>query len=164
MSDQTVPCSIREAVAADYPALTPIADEVHRLHATAHPAIFQPVERASSLPQAYFDDLLSGESSTIQVAEIAGAIVGFAIVNVFDAPPFEVVVPRRIVFIDSMVVTEAQRGRGIGQALVEAAIAWGRARGATTLELTVWEFNDRARALYERLGLTTIHRTMQREI
>jgi ribosomal protein S18 acetylase RimI-like enzyme len=164
MSEQARNYSIREAVPADYPALVPIADQVHRLHASAHPAIFQPVERASSLPQAYFDAVLGGELSTIQVAEIAGAIVGFAIVSVFDAPPFEVLVPRRIVFIDSMVVSEAQRGQGIGQALVEAAIVWGRECGATTLELTVWEFNDRARALYERLGLTTIHRTMQREI
>ena len=164
MRDHTVTCTIREALSTDYPALVPIADEVHTLHAAAHPSIFQPVGRASSLPQAYFDDVLAGDTPTIQVAESAGGIVGFAIITVFDAPPFEVLVPRRIVFIESMVVTEAQRGKGIGQALVEAAIVWGRAKGATTLELTVWEFNQRAKALYERLGFTTIHHTMQREL
>ena len=164
MRDHPVTYAIREAVPTDYPALVPIADEVHTLHAAAHPSIFQSVERASSLPQAYVDELLAGDTSTIQVAEIAGRIVGFAIVSVFDAPPFEVLIPRRIVFIDNMVVTEAQRGQGIGQALLEVAIEWGRARGATTLELTVWEFNQRARALYERLGLTTLHRTLQRTL
>lgn len=164
MPDQIVPFTIREAVPGDYAALLPITDEVHGLHVAAHPAIFQPVERATSLPQAHFDNLLSGDTATIQVAEIAGAIVGFAIFHVFDTPSYELLVPRRIVFIDSMVVTEAQRGKGIGEALVRAAIEWGRAHGATTLELTVWEFNQRARAFYERLGLTTIYHAMQRQI
>jgi GNAT superfamily N-acetyltransferase len=164
MRDRSAPNAIREALPTDNAALVPIADEVHELHAAAHPSIFQPVERARSLPQGYVDDLLAGDTSTILVAEVAGAIVGFAIVTVFDAPPIELLVPRRIVSIRSMVVTEAQRGQGIGRALVDAAMLWGRAQGATTLELTVWEFNQHARALYERLGLTTIHRTMQLEL
>ncbi len=156
--------SIREAVPTDYPDLVPIADEVHALHAAAHPAIFRPVGSGSSLPPAYFDDLLARETSTIHVAEVTGTVVGFAIVSVFDAPPYEVLVPRRTVFVESMVVTASQRGRGIGRALLDAATVWGRAKDATDLELVVWEFNQPARALYERLGLTPIHRTMHREL
>ena len=156
--------SIRETVPADYGVLISISDEVHGLHATAHSSVFRPVGSSSSLPQAYFDDLLAGGTSTILVADIEHTGVGFVIANVFDAPPFEVLVPRRIVFIDSMVVTTAQRGKGIGHALVGAAIAWGRSKGAIHLELTVWEFNRSAIAFYERLGLATIHRTMQRDI
>jgi GNAT superfamily N-acetyltransferase len=164
MSKHHVTSVIREALSADYPALVPIADEVHALHAGAHPSIFRSVGSGSSLPRAYFDELLAGDASTIQVAEVEDIIVGFAIVNIFDAPPFEVLVPRRTVFIDSMVVTKAQRGKGIGRALVDVASAWGRARGATTLELTVWEFNRAAMAFYEGLGLATIHRTMKLEL
>ena len=160
MSDDHVTSSIREAVQADYPALVPISDEVHALHAAAHPAIFRPVGSGSSLPQGYFDELLASETSTIQVAEVEGRIAGFAIASVVDAPPFEVLVPRRTVFIESMVVTAGQRGKGIGRALIEAAIEWGRARDATALELTVWEFNQAVMAFYERLGLATLHRTM----
>jgi diamine N-acetyltransferase len=164
MHDRSAPYPIREALPTDYAALVPIADEVHGLHAAAHPAIFRSVEGSRSLPQGYVDDLLAGDASTILVAEVAGAVVGFAIVTVFDAPRIELLVPRRIVSIRNMVVTETQRGHGIGQALVDAAMVWGRVKGATTLELTVWEFNQHARALYEHLGLTTIHRTMQLEL
>ena len=57
-----------------------------------------------------------------------------------------------------------QRGKGIGRTLVDAAMGWGRARGATALELVVWEFNQAALAFYERLGLATIHRTMRLEL
>lgn len=164
MNESQAALAIREAVPADYPALTPISDEVHGLHAAAHPHTFRPIGSGSSLPQVWFDDLLAGDMSTILVAEIENTIVGFVIANVFDTPPFEVLVPRRIVFVDSMVVTATQRGKGIGRALVDAAIAYGRAKGATNLELTVWEFNRSAMAFYERLGLTTIHRAMQLDI
>jgi GNAT superfamily N-acetyltransferase len=164
MSVYQATLAIREAVPADYGALVPISDEVHGLHAAAQPHMLRPVGSASSLPQAWFDDLLAGDTSTILVAQIENTVVGFAIVNVFDTPPFEVLVPRRIVFIDSMVVTATQRGKGIGRALVDATIAWGRAKGAPFLELTVSEFNRSAIAFYERLGLATIHRTMQLDI
>lgn len=112
---------VREAVPTDYPTLASISDEVHGLHAAAHPSIFREVGTGRSLPQAYFDDLLAGEMSTILVAEIEGRVGGFAIVEVFDAPPFEAVVPRRTVFIASMAITERERRKGLGQALVDAA-------------------------------------------
>ena len=160
MQEQRSTPLVRDAVPSDYAALALISDEVHGLHAAAHPSIFREVGTGHSLPQAYFDDLLAGEMSTIQVAEIEGAVGGFAIVEVFDAPPFEVVVPRRTVFIASMAITERQRRKGFGRALVDAAMAWGRARGATSLELTVWEFNEDAIAFYERLGLAPLNRTM----
>jgi ribosomal protein S18 acetylase RimI-like enzyme len=44
------------------------------------------------------------------------------------------------------------RGRGIGPALIEAALAAAKASGLTRVELLVREGNGRAVALYERLG------------
>lgn len=161
-SNQT--STIRPAEAADYAALVLIADEVHALHAAAHPAIFRPVGEGSSLPRGYFDDLLAGDASTILVAELDGAIAGFAIVEVFDAPPFEVLKPRRTVFIPSMAVTASRRRQGIGSALLDAAVTWGRERGGTGLELTVWEWNTAAQAFYERQGLLPMHRALRREL
>ncbi len=53
----------------------------------------------------------------------------------------------------SMMVPEAARGRGIGQALVEAALALARARdGVLQVNLTVSEGNAAAQSLYERCG------------
>jgi RimJ/RimL family protein N-acetyltransferase len=44
------------------------------------------------------------------------------------------------------------RGKGIGTALVRAAIDMAKATGLTRIELTVREHNERAITLYERLG------------
>jgi RimJ/RimL family protein N-acetyltransferase len=44
------------------------------------------------------------------------------------------------------------RGKGVGTALVRAAIDMAKAAGLTRIELTVRERNERAITLYERLG------------
>jgi ribosomal protein S18 acetylase RimI-like enzyme len=49
-------------------------------------------------------------------------------------------------------VLQQHRGKGIGTALVRAAIDMAKAAGLTRIELTVREQNARAIALYERLG------------
>ncbi len=52
-----------------------------------------------------------------------------------------------------MAVHDAFTGRGVGRALVAAAVDQAdRWLGLERLELTVWSDNDRAVALYERFG------------
>ena len=52
----------------------------------------------------------------------------------------------------SLYVKSHQRGLGIGEALSKAVIARAFAEGAPTLDLLVFEDNDRAARLYEKLG------------
>jgi ribosomal protein S18 acetylase RimI-like enzyme len=52
----------------------------------------------------------------------------------------------------SMWVSPQARGRGIGQALVEAVVGWARAHGMQVVHLWVAENNGHARLLYERRG------------
>jgi ribosomal protein S18 acetylase RimI-like enzyme len=51
-----------------------------------------------------------------------------------------------------MGVIAEYRGRGIGKALIEAALGAAKAKGLTRIELTVRVDNARARGLYEALG------------
>lgn len=152
------PPTIRPAVRADYPALVPIAQEILDLHADALPEIF----RASGDPlhERYFRDLLSSGSGAIYVAEVAGEIVGFAAIAVRDTPAYGMLVERKTATLENIVVTAAQRGAGVGLALFQACVAWARRQGANSLDLIVWEFNDDARAFYERHGMATLNRTM----
>jgi RimJ/RimL family protein N-acetyltransferase len=51
-----------------------------------------------------------------------------------------------------MMVAADWRGRGIGTALLAAAIDWARARGLHKLTLSVFPHNDAAIALYRKFG------------
>lgn len=51
-----------------------------------------------------------------------------------------------------MLVARGWRGRGVGSALVEAAIEWGQGRGLHKLSLAVFPHNRAAIALYRKHG------------
>jgi RimJ/RimL family protein N-acetyltransferase len=51
-----------------------------------------------------------------------------------------------------MLVSADWRGRGVGSALVAAAIEWARARGLHKLTLSVFPHNEAAIALYRKFG------------
>jgi RimJ/RimL family protein N-acetyltransferase len=51
-----------------------------------------------------------------------------------------------------MMVARDWRGRGVGSALVDAAIEWARERGLHKLALSVFPHNDAAIALYRKFG------------
>ncbi len=51
-----------------------------------------------------------------------------------------------------LMVAADQRRRGVGTALLEAAVGWARDSGVRKLELHVFPHNEPAIALYERFG------------
>lgn len=55
-------------------------------------------------------------------------------------------------WIEDVVVDEAARGQGAGQALVEAAVEFAQARGARTVDLTSRPSREAANRLYKRAG------------
>lgn len=57
-------------------------------------------------------------------------------------------------YLAELYVTPARRGQGLGRALMEAALAQARDRGADTMDIGVDEPDDVARQLYESLGFT----------
>jgi ribosomal-protein-alanine N-acetyltransferase len=63
------------------------------------------------------------------------------------------------VLVLGMAVALERRRRGIGCALVEAALAWARERrGVKCVELAVYPHNDAARALYRKCGFVEFGR------
>ena len=80
------------------------------------------------------------ERGWVTVAEVDGAVVGFAACN--DAE------------LNALYVAKCKRGSGIGSELL-AALQQTRSR----LELWTFEVNTRAQSFYERHGFTEVTRT-----
>ena len=57
-------------------------------------------------------------------------------------------------YLAELYVAPASRGRGLGRALMEAALHRARDRGADTMDIGVDEPDHAARQLYESLGFT----------
>jgi ribosomal protein S18 acetylase RimI-like enzyme len=57
-------------------------------------------------------------------------------------------------YLAELYVTPASRGRGLGRALMQAALSQARQRGADTMDIGVDEPDLAARRLYESLGFT----------
>jgi ribosomal protein S18 acetylase RimI-like enzyme len=57
-------------------------------------------------------------------------------------------------YLAELYVVPAQRGHGLGRALMNAAIELARERGATYMDLNTAETDVAARALYESLGFS----------
>jgi GNAT superfamily N-acetyltransferase len=61
---------------------------------------------------------------------------------------------REVVELIGMFVRPQARGRGVGEAVIDAVAGWARQQGASTVHLWVTETNKHARLLYERCGFT----------
>jgi ribosomal protein S18 acetylase RimI-like enzyme len=57
-------------------------------------------------------------------------------------------------YLEELYVVPDRRGRGLGQALMEAAMATAREKGAGYMDLGTAETDTAARALYEKLGFS----------
>lgn len=154
---------LRADTQEDYEAVDALYAHVTRIHAQALPQFFRSIEGAT-LPQEFFAAILANEDAALFVAEQQGTIIGMIHCYIRTTPSIPIVVPRRFVQIEDLVVSERFRHQGIGQALIERAHQWTREKGLTEVELGVWEFNTSARALYEKLGYQATRRIMRKHL
>jgi len=152
---------IRPARAEDYEPVCALFAEVDAFHAAARPDVIR-VPEAPVRSREFMGHVLSSRDDLLLVAEQKGRLVGLIRAAVRSAPDAPMVVPKRYVAIEDLVVTKLARHRGYATALVEQVHDWARERGIQDVQLTVHEFNTGATRLYERLGYTTVNRQMRR--
>jgi GNAT superfamily N-acetyltransferase len=90
--------------------------------------------------------IVADPAVTLLLAYDGDAIVGTATVIVYTTPFW---VKARI---DDVVVDDAARGKGVGEALVNACLDVARARGAQVAELQSGVQREAANRLYPRMG------------
>jgi RimJ/RimL family protein N-acetyltransferase len=130
---------VREAVEDDYESINPLFEAVaaEGRWIGSEPPIDHERRRK-------YREELAGEPDRFRafVAEVDDEIVGHLFIEKTNYGVAEL----------GMMVAEPWRGRRVGSALLEAAIAWAREVGAHKVGLQRWPHNERAAALYEKYG------------
>ena len=126
---------IRDARAQDSPSLARLLDQL------GYPSSAEDVERRLRR--------LADAGDSVLVAEENGAVVGLAGLHVSRSLEHDSDAGK----VSAIVVDEAHRRRGIGQALLEAVEREARARGCGLLFLTTAERRKDAHEFYRRIGL-----------
>jgi ribosomal protein S18 acetylase RimI-like enzyme len=100
-----------------------------------------------------FQRSVGGDLRNVLVATVGGEIVGYV----------NPVIDGREGWIGGVGVTPAMRRRGLGRKLMNSAEELFRSRGVRDIYLEVVEGNDRAQALYERLGYVAMRKFVTAE-
>ncbi|HWS27631.1 MAG TPA: GNAT family N-acetyltransferase, partial [Xanthomonadales bacterium] len=130
---------VRQATAADLDALAPLFDGYRQFYG-------QRSDIAAA--RAFLQDRLQQNESVIFLALLAGQAVGLCQLY----PIFSSVSMRRAWLLNDLFVDPAGRGQGVGEKLLDAAAAHGRASGAAWLMLQTAQDNLPAQRLYARAG------------
>jgi ribosomal protein S18 acetylase RimI-like enzyme len=102
-------------------------------------------------------ELVASPATDLFIAlDDAGNIVGMATLVTFRIPT------GRRAWIEDVVVDEAARGQGVGDALTRAMVEHSREFGAVTVDLTSRPSRDAANRLYQRAGFVRRDSTVYR--
>ena len=151
---------IRRADVTDAAALS-------RLGATTFRETFEADNSPEDLAR-YLADAFSPGKQAVEIADPGGTLllaehhygnestelIGYA--HVVSGPPPNAIQGPDPLELKRLYVVRAWHGRGVAQALTDAAIDAARARGAQTLWLGVWERNPRALRFYAKYGFTRV--------
>ena len=142
---------IRVAVEGDIDAIARLWEALvayHReLDLDLPPAAFNGARRyARRLIERLHDPL-----ARVLVAEVDGRVVGYVLGVVVDLAP-EMFEQEPSGFLADIYVDEAQRGTGVGRALVQTLVAWFKSRGMRYYEWHVATRNDAGLAFWRAMG------------
>lgn len=159
-----MPITVRLATPADAPGLSVLGAATFReTFADANTAedmaryladAFTPERQAAEIADPAAVVLLAEHEEAERAPGDTPTLVGYAHLA-GGAPPAAVTGPAPLE-LKRLYVARAWHGRGVAQALMDAALAAARARGARALWLGVWERNPRAVAFYAKYGFRRV--------
>jgi len=150
--------ALRPATAADAPALAELG---RASFVAAFGRFYRPEDLAAFLAEYRSEERfrahLADPPTRVQVAEVDGRLAAYCLIvrgqGIDERPEPR---PERPVFLSQLYCAPAMTGHGFGAALLEWAIAEGRAWGADAVQLSVFSENPGAQRFYQRYGFAKV--------
>ncbi|MCJ7992810.1 GNAT family N-acetyltransferase [Priestia sp. OVS21] len=151
--------SIRKANKDDYESSLSLFRQIHDLHVCERPDLYR--ENSTPVSKEFFESQLNDIKQHIFLATIGTEIVGIVVMKEEEIIENSFVKARRVLFINSLCVAQAQRKKGIGKRLMKYVFDFGSSLKVDSIELGVSEKNFSAIEFYESIGMTTKSRKME---
>lgn len=147
------------AVEGDREAVNAMAQQVHAMHVSWRPDIYEMVEQL--YPQERFQEAV--RERQLYVARRNGIPVGYVLLVIrdYDWPGL---VRRKVMLVQELCVDEVCRHQGIGMEIMADVHTLARDFGCTDLQLGVYPQNDGAVVFYQKCGFTIRSVEMQRKV
>ena len=142
---------IRFATQGDIPGMIALLLQVGQVHHSIRPDLFR--GGAQKYDETALQELLKNTERPILAAVEEDALLGYCFCIIRTTKDDPVLCDQKSLYIDDLCVDENLRGKHVGKALYEAAVAYAREIGCDTVTLNVWCGNDSAMAFYQKQGL-----------
>jgi ribosomal protein S18 acetylase RimI-like enzyme len=154
---------IRAATTADLPALGRLAVLLVRVHHDFdHARFMAPTDHTEHGYRSYLGTQLSERGTTMLVATVEGAVIGYAWGSLDGIDYMSLRGPAGV--LHDLVIDDAYRRRGLGSLLLEAAITALEAAGARQFVLSTAARNTNAQRLFVRHGFRPTMMEMTRDL
>lgn len=136
--------------------------QTHQINVAVSDGLNRDLDEGWRQRRAWYEREVAAGGAIIR-AHRGNALVGYCALSVQRGPD-DTFAADGIVTVITLSVTEAERGRGIGTMLLDAARTFARSVPASVLALEVMPGNDRAAALYHREGFEPVEIRMHRSL
>lgn len=120
--------------------------------------------RGADQDDNFLKKIIESDQDDILIVKENHQVLGFALVQQQNTPPFNCFIPHKYAYLMDIVVAPDQRGKGIGRQLINAVKSWAKARKLEYIELGVLSQNENAIKLYESMEFVECRKTMRMKI
>lgn len=163
MIERDAAIRVRPAGREDIPLLQGLLSELHAQHYEAMPERFLP-QAAGESDSVLFGSWLANEKVCLLVAERASRVVAYARAELRSPPDGVAHRARTFVEVHEIVVAKGLRRSGVGRLLMQALLEWAESSNASSLELSVYAFNEEALDFYRRIGMKDMRITLAKAL
>lgn len=154
--------NIATATAKDAGVISALNSEAQSLHAEALPQEFKPTPNATQ-PVDRILDILAEPDNSIFLAYVDEEPAGYLYCQIIRRDESWATFEQNQVYIHQMSVHSRHREKGVGTALVSAAVELASELGIRRLGLDVYAFNREAISFYKNRGFQVVRHVMWME-
>ena len=154
---------IREVKVEDIEQIIVILEQISEMHYKNRPDIFK--KKSKDEIKKNIIEMINDENRKVIVAtDETLKIYGLVIYNIKEVKEHINLSDSKVLWIEELGVDESYRKNGIGKMLMEKVEEDAKMLDCTRIELNCWDFNNNAISFYERFGMRTQRRIMEKEI